>query len=564
MPEHTAEGIRAKEPTFLDYWAILWRRKYVVLLILVVAVAAAIGIDTVQHRKYTATAQLLFLAQGSASTATNSAVGSLNSTQIATDIQLVQSRQVQAAVERRLQGQAPKVVVSELGTTQVADVTVTSTSPSFAAAAANAYAAAYVSVTAAEFVKSQLSTETALQSQLDNVQKQIAHLVTELGTVPSGSAAATNISSQLNGLYSQQTTLQSQLGTLRLSTEAAAGGRVIQPATVPVAPSSPKRTQDALIAALLGLLVGIGFALLLDHLDDRIRSKDDLETATRGLPTLALIPVMGEWKNPRQAKLIAFSRPKSPAAEAYRGLRTSIQFASIDRPIRTLQLTSPSSTDGKTTTAANLAWTLADAGQDVVLVDCDLRRPRVHEFFDLPNAKGLTRVLLGDTELSDALWPIPGRQGLKVLTSGPVPPNPSELLSAQATRDVLQQLANQADIVIIDSPPVLPVTDAVVLANHVDAVLMVVSSGISTRRRTTAALSQLLQLGAPVMGVVLNRTLQSDAYVYYGYRYGYGYGNGHAPIPSVERPAGRPARTGAPAPVVEQTPRRRASKPPAS
>src|SRR5581483_4629837 len=172
-----------------------------------------------------------------------------------------------------------------------------------------------------------------------------------------------------------------------------------------------------------------------------------------------------------------------------------------------------------------VAWIMAEAGQRVVLVSCDLRRPRISDFFGLPNDVGFTSVLLGLEELDNALLEVPDQPNLRLLASGPIPPNPSELLSSAGTSELFSRLRAQADVVIIDSAPVLPVTDAAVLSTHADAVLLVASAGKSKRRDLVRAIELLSQINAPVVGTVLNQAGDSDTYTYYRYGYGYGYGS---------------------------------------
>ena len=305
----------------------------------------------------------------------------------------------------------------------------------------------------------------------------------------------------MTGLYLQQAALKSQLSQLQLTTaQSSSGGQLVTPAVPSATPSSPKIGRDIGIAIVAGLLVGIGFALLRDNLDDRVRGKDQLEQIVPGIPVLGLIPVINEWRDAKRPYLVAQTHPKSPPSEAYRGLRTSVQFMALENPTKVLQITSPSAGDGKTTTSANLAWIMADAGQRVVLIGCDLRRPRIHEFFGLPNDIGFTSVLLGEAELQDALLRVPDQPRLHMLPTGPVPPNPSELLSSAKTREVFKRLSDYADIVVVDSAPVLPVTDAAVLSTHADAILLVVSAGMDKRRDVVRSVEMLNQINAPTCG----------------------------------------------------------------
>jgi capsular exopolysaccharide synthesis family protein len=298
------------------------------------------------------------------------------------------------------------------------------------------------------------------------------------------------------------------------------GGQVITPAAVPTSPSYPKPLEYAVIAGFVGLLIGVGVVFMLEYFDDRIRTKQELEGIVKGIATLGIIPVIPDWKDKKDPVLVTISQPHSSTAEAYRSLRTAIQFVGIDRPTRLVQFTSPANADGKTTTLANTAVALSQAGLRVGVVCCDLRRPRVHEFFGLNNDVGFTSVLLGDTPLKEAIQEVPDCPGLHLLASGPKPPNPSELLGSPKTRKLFESLAELYDIVLIDSPPLLPVTDPTVLAGIVDAVVLVVSMGMSTQSGVVTALENLARVDAPLVGVVLNGVPQTDSYAYYRYSYG--------------------------------------------
>jgi non-specific protein-tyrosine kinase len=218
--------------------------------------------------------------------------------------------------------------------------------------------------------------------------------------------------------------------------------------------------------------------------------------------------------------LVAYHDPRSAAAEAYRALRTNIQFASPDKPLKTLLATSTSPEDGKSTTLANLAITLAETGARTLLVDCDLRRPAQHALFGLPNEVGLTSLMLGTpgTLAPDRLGVQATPVGnLGVLTSGPVPPNPAELLASRRMAEILTTLAGLADYVLFDTPPIIAVTDAAILAPHVDGVLLIVRAGKTKRDLAVKAKGILAQVNAPLVGVVLNdATVDSKAYGYYG------------------------------------------------
>lgn len=216
------------------------------------------------------------------------------------------------------------------------------------------------------------------------------------------------------------------------------------------------------------------------------------------------------------SQLVTVAHPRSPVSEAYRQLRTSIQFYSLDRSIQTLLITSASPEDGKSTTVANLAVTFAETGCSVVAVDCDLRRPSLHKMFGLSNEAGLTALILDEKTLNDVLQPTDVPH-LRVLPSGPLPPNPSELLGSQRMERLIESLRSTADVVIFDSPPTISVTDAAVLGAKMDGVLLVVSVGKTKRDHVVRAKQLLARVNAKVLGVVLNNVkFDGSLYRYYG------------------------------------------------
>ncbi len=305
----------------------------------------------------------------------------------------------------------------------------------------------------------------------------------------------------------------------------------------PTEPIGPQRNRNIIVAFLVSLAAGIGLAFLLDYLDDSIRTSDDVGRHL-GLPTLALIPhqVNNEKKKLLPAKngnapapstaLIALEDTRSAMAEAYRHLRTSLLFSSAGKPPQTILVTSSQPSEGKTTTAINTAITLAQSGAEVVIIDCDLRRPRLHNHFDLENTAGLTNYLSGEKNTDLLMKPCPGLPKLKIITSGPIPPNPAELLSSQEMKNLLQFLKGNFKHVIIDSPPAISFTDAAILSTLVDGVVLVAMAGKSSIHLMRRFKQRLANIGARIYGVVLNG-IKSDSveYGYYGYGYTYNYYN---------------------------------------
>ena len=304
-------------------------------------------------------------------------------------------------------------------------------------------------------------------------------------------------------------------------------------ALMPITPVSPNRTRNIFIAFLLSLAAGIGLAFLLDYLDDSIKSSDDIGRHL-GLPTLALIPFTAgterrrtnllNAKNgdgePDTIALTAIEDNRSATAEAYRHLRTSLLFSSAGKPPQTILVTSSQPAEGKTTTAINTAITLAKSGVEVAIIDCDLRRPRLHKHFGVSNSYGLTSYLSGDKNPENLLQDCEGMPNLKVITSGPIPPNPAELLSSNEMKNLLQFLKGNFKHVIIDSPPSVFFTDAAILSIIVDGVVIVALAGKSSIHLTRRFKQRLGSIGARIYGVVLNGIKSNSVeYSYYGYNY---------------------------------------------
>jgi capsular exopolysaccharide synthesis family protein len=299
---------------------------------------------------------------------------------------------------------------------------------------------------------------------------------------------------------------------------------------LPHAPVGPYRLRTIMIALVLSLIAGIGLAFLLDFLDDTIKSVDDISRYIN-LPSLALIPAARSERRlrggqasatPSDTTALAMVKDvRSPIAESYRHLRTSLLLSSAGTPPRTILVTSSQPSEGKTTTAINTAFILAQTGVQVLIIDCDLRRPRLHAHFNLPNVRGLTNCLSDDSnELDNLIQTCEQAPNLKVLTSGPMPPNPAELLGSEEMRKLLKTLSEKFTHVIVDSPPAISFTDASILSTFVDGVILVVHGGRSSRAVVRRAKQQLLDIGANIFGVVLNNVkIESKSNYYYSEYY---------------------------------------------
>jgi capsular exopolysaccharide synthesis family protein len=297
-----------------------------------------------------------------------------------------------------------------------------------------------------------------------------------------------------------------------------------QEASVPSVPVSPNVPLNIALGALVGLALGVGIAVLRETLETRIRNEHDVEQIT----DVAILGGIVFDPKAQERPLIVHVDPRSPRAESFRTLRTNLQYLDVGRADRSFVITSSIESEGKSTTGANLAIALADTGVRVLLVDADLRRPKIADYMGLEGAVGLTDVLIGRAELKDVIQPW-GRNKLYVLPAGHVPPNPSELLGSARMAHYIAEFNKAFDVVIFDAPPLLPVTDAAILAKSVGGAIVVVAAGRTHKNQLTGAISALANVGAPVSGLVLTMlpTKGPDAYGYgrYGYGYGYGYGD---------------------------------------
>ncbi|HOT90796.1 MAG TPA: polysaccharide biosynthesis tyrosine autokinase [Anaerolineae bacterium] len=326
-----------------------------------------------------------------------------------------------------------------------------------------------------------------------------------------------NISALQQKLSSYQSTYASLLTTVQ-------GGinyvTVVEPASKPTSPISPNVSQTVMLAAGIGLALALGGAFLIEYLDDTVKTPEEAAQLT-GLPALgAIARIEGKTLEDR---LITAHHPLSPIAEAYRVLRTNIQFSTVDKPLKTLMVTSPAPSEGKSVTLANLAVVMAQSGLKVIAVDTDLRRPIQHKIFDIANESGLCDgILHANPSIMEYVQPTQV-ENLWLLPSGTIPPNPAELLGSKRMGEIIEELKANADLLIFDTPPALLVTDAAVLANRVDGVLLVNDAGSTRRGMTQRAAEELRRVHAPLLGLVMNRlsTRRGSYYYYQYYHYKY-------------------------------------------
>jgi len=328
--------------------------------------------------------------------------------------------------------------------------------------------------------------------------------------------------------------------------------RVVDPAMIPSTPARPAKTRNVTLAFLVGLVGGIGLALMREYLDNTVKTPDDVETLAR-LPSLAVVPQFagsnGNAKKHRllqglaanghekRIELVAQHLPKSQMSEAFRALRTSILLSQADHPPQVILVTSALPREGKTTAAANLAVTLAQLGDSTVLVDADLRKPGVGRLLNLSGGKyaGLSSYLAGVSSLDLVTVPHPAIPNLAAIPTGPLPPNPADLLSSHKLADAIAELRKKFKFIVIDSPPIMAATDAVILSVQTDGVLLVVRSGETPKEAFTRTRDLLNSVKCRILGVVLNAVDSNAPDYYYSYRY-YPYSYGYGPQETGETP----------------------------
>ncbi len=406
------------------------------------------------------------------------------------------------------------ITVTPVSNTQLLQITVETTDPELSARIANAVVTVFADQIQQLQSQRFAQSESSLSAQMAEVEQQINDLEDQ-----ATHAATTEEKDRLDTKVAQYRTIYSNLlqtyEQVRL-TEAQSVSSIdqVEYAIPDPEPVKPKVLQNTLLATLVGLMLVAGGVVAQEALDDSIKTPDDI-TRNFKLPVLGVIDHHKiEVKNP-----ISLSEPRSPTAEAYRTLRTNVNYTSVDRPLHTLMVTSSESGEGKTTTVANLGVVLAQNGLRVIIADCDLRHPRVHAYFGMANRNGMTELLAQKTIKINGANKATRVKGLSVVSSGALPPNPAELLGSRKMQTVLKTISQHADIILIDTPPTLAVTDAAVLAPSMDGVLIIVRPGKTRIRALKQTLDQMNQVNARVLGVILNNV--ETRFSSYGYHYRY-------------------------------------------
>jgi non-specific protein-tyrosine kinase len=509
------------------YAGLLWRRLWLLVLCTALAAGAAFGVSVNSTPMYEASTTLLI--HQAPSSGANADYNSLLASELLanTYAQMLQESPIfeQVIKELNLSVSAEElgrnVKVDVIRDTQLIGLTVTDRDPAKASAIANKVVSQFSAQNQAIQEGRYSATKQSLEKEMASLQSDIQATQASLASLQkSGMTVDTSEREHLQTLLSQErsnyTALLNSLEGVRLA-EAQSTNNVIvvKDATPQYTPVSPKTGLNVMLAAFLGLILAVMAVLARDYFDDALRSPEEVEQAA-GTSIVGLIARIPGAEQPD--RLTTFANPRSSTAEAYRILRTNIDFSGVDKPVKTLAVTSSRSEEGKSITVANLAVAIAETGKRVIAIDTDLRRPTLHTFFRQSNKRGVTSALISGGMLSEHIvsTSIPN---LRLMPSGPIPPNPAELLGSARMSALIEALKSDTDFIIFDTTPILPVTDALLVAGKCDATLLVARSGVTTSVGLKKAKDQLDQAGMRVLGVVLNHVPTGRNTTDYYYHY---------------------------------------------
>lgn len=537
VPAHTDDAVVDRhEMVLADYVAIVKCRWRWVLGSVAVLATLATAYTITSDLRYEATAAVLVrpsTAEGVVRGA-NTNTGLL-SRELTNEIKYATSDLVAQAVAAEL-GASPEVTVSGDKDADVLQFTAVAGLPEHAAHIANTWAAAYVAQKQADSLASVEAATRQLDQRLEDLRAERDVLTAPVNEVRDALAVArddqdravlqnrleratSDAAAGLAVITAQEQAVASAIAELRLQGELdrTSTVRIVSNAQAPLEPANAPLSRNLALAAFLGLVLGAGAALLRDNLDNAIKTADDVVRAV-GLPVLAAVPKPTRQASKSELGLATLTDPTSILADAYHKLRTSVQFSMMDRDIDSILVTSPNQGEGKTVTSTNLAWALATVTPRVLLADGDFRRPRVHAVYGVENAMGFSDHIVSAQPVGDlALTVELGDTSLAVLPTGPLPPNPAEFVSSRTFATALDAVSEQTDLLVIDGPPVLPVSDALTLARLASAVVLVARAGATTVEQLRAAHHSLRQVGADVLGVVLVGVDSASRYGRYGY-----------------------------------------------
>ncbi|MEM7111869.1 MAG: polysaccharide biosynthesis tyrosine autokinase [Chloroflexota bacterium] len=513
-----------------QYFFIIQRWLWLIILGAILAGTTTFLVNQAQEPVYRATSKLL-INEGNGSGGRDEYTALLTSERLALSyVERLKNREVlqevidNLALNMTVNRLGRSIQVTLIGQTQLVALSAEHTDPQTAALIANEIPAVFARRNLEQQSQRFSTSKESLAGELSEIEQELLAAETtveqELAKENPEQVAIDQANDNLIRLRETYSRLLQSYEDVRVAEAGSLSNVIIdERATPPIRPISPRTLNNTILAAIAGMMLMTGIAFVIEYLDDTIKSPHDVER-TAGLSTIGGIELLKI--NNRNEGLIVAKAPRSPAAEAYRQIRTNIQFIDVDNQAKTLLITSANPSEGKTTVTANLAAALAQSGKRVIIVDCDMRRPALSEFMEVNSSRGLSDMIIRGRHdpgfIKGTMVP-----NLRLLPAGRLPPNPAELLGSERMRDLVAWLSQQADYVVFDSPPILAVTDAAVLSQLVDVTLFVASAGETRSPAMIDAMKRMQAVDSKLAGVILNKvpaTGRWGAYTYY-YRINY-------------------------------------------
>jgi len=507
------------------YGYLLWHRAWLILLATVLAAVAAYFVSFQLAPVYQATTTVLVdKASTDGSSEYQSVLMSERLTQTYAEL-LIREPVLEAVIEHLQLGLSTEdlgemITVQPVRDTQLIEIQVESTNPGLASFVANTLVELFIVQNDERQSARYAASKVSLEAQLERMDQKIVETNAALGDLGKGTLYETERNRLELTLAQYQSTYSSLLQSYEevRTQEAGSISSIVQvePATLPEEPVRPRVAINTALAGVVGLMLAVGLIFLFEVLDTTVKNPDQIESVM-GLSVLGMVPSFPK----EEGSPISIRLPRHPSVEALRVLRTNLKYASVDKKIQKIMVTSADPSVGKTTLATNLAVVFAQTESEVMLIDLDLRRPKVHLRFGLANRAGLSRVFVRGLEQMDELViRHPHVPNLSILTAGPLLPNPAELLGSEKMDEIINYYSDRLDYLIIDTPPIMAVTDAVILSRLVDGVLLVAKPGETQTGALKQTVDRLRQVNANLLGVVLNEITQnSHGYYYKGYQY---------------------------------------------
>ena len=518
-----------------QYLAILRARIWSIVFVTSVVVTAAAAFSYSQTPLYAATSQVLVQPIVS-----DPSTGFVQQVDTTTESQVVASEPVAEIVQEELGTDLPpeelvaplrvEGIISDTSGystgARVLSISYVSADPVFAQSASNAFAEGYIEFRRGELEENLSQAQKGIETRIDAASRQLAQVTADLEEAErtEDDGLATTLETQRNILIARLGVLQQRLDDVQPSaTEQSGGAQVLLSAPLPRSASSPNHTRNIALATFVGLILGIGLAGLRERLDNRFRGRDDVES-TLQTPVLGTIPEFKTMKRKKQPGAVTLIQPRGFASEAYRSLRTNLEFTMSQQGIKSLAITSAVAGEGKTSTTMNLGIVLAQAGRRVIIVSADLRRPTIEQYFDVESEDGLSTLLTEGGEPWSVLKD-PGIPNLRIIPSGPIPQNPAELLTTSLLPELIETLEMNCDVVLLDTPPALGVPDPIIVAGHVGGTLLIIDASKTHRPAALHAGEEIERAGGRLIGVAINSFDPAGGPYSYGSYYGSYYGS---------------------------------------